>query len=374
MIYLDYAANTPVNEEVLQVFCEASKTYLGNPNSSHKLGRDAKEAIDKATENISNLLDVKNRDIIYTSSGTEANNLAIKGVAKAYRSYGKHIITTYLEHSSVTAAMVDLQNQGYEIDFVDILSDGTIDLDHLEELIRKDTILVSLCCVGSEVGIIQPIDEVAKMVSKYENCHLHVDATQALGKIHLDMTNMDLVTFTAHKFYGLNGSGVVIKKKEIRMEPIIHGGTSTTIFRSGTPDVAMILATEKAIDIAISNLDERYNYVKSLNNILKNEFSKYKEVFINSSEKSSHYILNISIKGVKANRFQDELEKNDIYIATKAACCAANTVSKPVFAITKDRKRAMGAIRISLSHLVSEEDIKVFLEKFKKCYEKLINE
>lgn len=374
MIYLDYAANTPVNEEVLQVFCEASKTYLGNPNSSHKLGRDAKEAIDKATENISNLLDVKNRDIIYTSSGTEANNLAIKGVAKAYRSYGKHIITTYLEHSSVTAAMVDLQNQGYEIDFVDILSDGTIDLDHLEELIRKDTILVSLCCVGSEVGIIQPIDEVAKMVSKYENCHLHVDATQALGKIHLDMTNMDLVTFTAHKFYGLNGSGVVIKKKEIRMEPIIHGGTSTTIFRSGTPDVAMILATEKAIDIAISNLDERYNYVKSLNNILKNEFSKYKEVFINSSEKSSPYILNISIKGVKANRFQDELEKNDIYIATKAACCAANTVSKPVFAITKDRKRAMGAIRISLSHLVSEEDIKVFLEKFKKCYEKLINE
>lgn len=374
MIYLDYAANTPVNEEVLQVFCEASKAYLGNPNSSHKLGRDAKEAIDKATENISNLLEIKNRDIIYTSSGTEANNLAIKGVANAYRSYGKHIITTYLEHSSVTAAMVDLQNQGYEIDFVDILSDGTIDLDHLEELIRKDTILVSLCCVGSEVGIIQPIDEVAKVVSKYENCHLHVDATQALGKIHLDMTNMDLVTFTAHKFYGLNGSGVVIKKKEIRMEPIIHGGTSTTIFRSGTPDVAMILATEKAIDIAISNLDKRYNYVKSLNNILRKEFSKYKEVLINSSEKSSPYILNISIKGVKANRFQDELEKNDIYIATKAACCAVNTVSKPVFAITKDRKRAMSAIRISLSHLVSEEDIKVFLEKFKKCYEKLINE
>ena len=212
------------------------------------------------------------------------------------------------------------------------------------------------------------------MVSKYENCHLHVDATQALGKIHLDMTNMDLVTFTAHKFYGLNGSGVVIKKKEIRMEPIIHGGTSTTIFRSGTPDVAMILATEKAIDIAISNLDKRYNYVKSLNNILRKEFSKYKEVLINSSEKSSPYILNISIKGVKANRFQDELEKNDIYIATKAACCAVNTVSKPVFAITKDRKRAMSAIRISLSHLVSEEDIKVFLEKFKKCYEKLINE
>lgn len=374
MIYLDYAANTPVNEEVLQVFCESSKAYLGNPNSSHKLGRDAKEAIDKATENISNLLEIKNRDIIYTSSGTEANNLAIKGVANAYRSYGKHIITTYLEHSSVTAAMVDLQNQGYEIDFVDILSDGTIDLDHLEELIRKDTILVSLCCVGSEVGIIQPIDEVAKVVSKYENCHLHVDATQALGKIHLDMTNMDLVTFTAHKFYGLNGSGVVIKKKEIRMEPIIHGGTSTTIFRSGTPDVAMILATEKAIDIAISNLDKRYNYVKSLNNILRKEFSKYKEVLINSSEKSSPYILNISIKGVKANRFQDELEKNDIYIATKAACCAVNTVSKPVFAITKDRKRAMSAIRISLSHLVSEEDIKVFLEKFKKCYEKLINE
>ncbi|CDM68520.1 cysteine desulfurase [Clostridium bornimense] len=374
MIYLDYAANTPVDEEVLQVFCEASKAYLGNPNSSHKLGRDAKGAIDAATENISNLLNAKERDIIYTSSGTEANNLAIKGVAKAYRSYGKHIITTYLEHSSVTAAMVDLQNQGYEIDFVDVLSDGTIDLDHLEELIRKDTILVSICYVGSEVGIIQPIDQVSKVISKYENCFLHVDATQALGKMNIDMNNMDLVTFTAHKFYGLNGSGVVIKKKEIRMEPIIHGGTSTTIFRSGTPDVAMILATEKAIDIAISNLDERYNYVKCLNNILRKEFLKYKEVLINSSEKASPYILNISIKGIKANRIQDELEKNGIYIATKAACCATNTVSKPVFAITKDRKRAMGAIRISLSHLVSEEDIKVFLEKFKKCYEKLINE
>lgn len=374
MIYLDYAANTPVNDEVLKVFCDATKTYLGNPNSSHKLGRVAKEAIDKATENISNILDIKDMDIIYTSSGTESNNLAIKGVAKAYKSYGKHIITTYIEHSSVTAAMVDLQNEGYEVDFVDVLSDGTIDLEHLEELIRKDTILVSICCVGSEVGIIQPIEEINKLVSKFENCHLHVDATQALGKIHLDINNIDLVTFTAHKFYGLNGSGLVVKKKEIRMEPIIHGGTSTTIFRSGTPDVAMILATEKAIEIAIDNLDERYNYVKKLNSTLRSEFSKYKDVLINSSEKSSPYILNVSVKGIKANRFQDELEKRDIYIATKAACCAVNTVSKPVFAITKDRKRAMAAIRISLSHLVKEEEIKEFLEAFKLCYEKLINE
>lgn len=374
MIYLDYAANTPINEEVLEVFCEASKKYLGNPNSSHKLGKYTKKAIDKATENISNLLNVKDSDIIYTSSGTESNNLSIKGVAKAYKSYGKHIITTYLEHSSVTAAMVDLQNEGYEIDFVDILSDGTIDLDHLKELIRKDTILVSVCCVGSEVGIIQPIKEISEIISKYENCFLHVDATQGIGKIHVNISDVDLLTFTAHKFYGLNGSGVVVKKKEVRMEPIIHGGTSTTIFRSGTPDVAMILATEKAIEIAINNLEDRFIYVKKLNDILRRELSKYKNVLINSSEKASPYILNLSIKGIKANKIQEELEKDEIYIATKAACCAVNTVSKPVFAITKDRKRAMGAIRISLSHLVSKEEINIFLEKFKICYKKLINE
>lgn len=375
-IYLDYAANTPVDKEVLNIFNEASLKYLGNPNSTHSLGIIAKERIDCATNNILNNLKEKyningDMEIIYTSGSSESNNLAIKGVAKAYRENGKHIITTFLEHSSVSSPLTRLKEQGYEIDLLNVNSDGKVDLEHLKQLLRKDTILVSISSVDSEIGTIQPIEEVAEIIKNYSNCFLHVDCTQSIGKINMNLEGVDLISFAPHKFYGLNGSGALLKKKEIVLEPLIHGGASTSIYRSGTPVTAQIIAIDKAVELAVQNQDERYKYVEKLNNELREKLSNYENVQINTKRKENPYILNLSIKGIKAVDFKQELEKYGVCISIKSACSVVISPSRSVMAITHDRKRALSSWRISLSHLVTEEEIEEFMNIFDICYKAL---
>lgn len=371
MIYLDYAANTPVDKSVLDTFYKVSLDYYGNPNSPHSLGDSAREKMIETTDEIANLLGVKREEIIYTSGASESNNMAIKGIAESYKRYGKHIITCFLEHASVTGPVSYLKNQGYDVDFVNISSDGKVDLTHLKELMRDDTILVSICLVDSEVGTIQPIEEISEIVHAKKHCYLHVDATQAFGKIPVSFEGVDLMTFSAHKFHGINGSGVLLKKDTIMIEPLIHGGLSTTSFRSGTPTLALVAALKDALTLSINHLDENLTYVKRLNKILRDSLKENKNIVINSPEDGSPYILNISIKGVNTNRFQEKLDKRGIYVATKSACCAPNTVSKPVYAITKDKKLSLQTLRISLSHLTTEEEIREFLEIF---YEELKEE
>lgn len=189
MIYLDYAADTPINHKVLDSFSNISKNYYGNPNSKHSLGKQAKQVIEDSTEEIKKLLKCSHMEVIYTSGASEANNLAIKGVARTTRGNGKHIISTCLEHSSTSGALTWLQSLSYEIDLVTIKKDGTVDLDHLKELLRNDTILVSIGYVDSELGICQPVDKIGKILLDYPNCHFHVDATQAIGKIRKSKTN-----------------------------------------------------------------------------------------------------------------------------------------------------------------------------------------
>lgn len=370
-IYLDYAANTPVDLEVLEVFNESCIKYYANPNSMHSLGLQAKDFIDNITNNILQKLQVIDFDIIYTSGASESNNLAIKGVTRAYRENGKHIISTCLEHSSVSGTLTFLQNQGYEVDLVDINPDGTINLEHLQELIRKDTVLVSICYVDSELGVVQPINEIKNIISKYPNCYLHVDATQIIGKSKFDFNDIDLVTFAPHKFYGLNGCGVLLKNKNIVLEPLINGGTSTSIYRSGTPFLAMIHSIEKALYLAIDFFEEREEKVKFLKSKIISEIKKLPLININSTEKSVNHILNISIKGIKANTMQKELDKENIFISTKSACSVSSLPSRAVYAVSKDRKNALCSWRISLSHLTTEDEINIFLEKLKNIYQKL---
>lgn len=371
MIYLDYAAHTPVDDEVLQTFYDVSRDYIANPNSPHKLGREAAAKMEESTKHIADLLGVKENEIIYTSGATESNNLAIKGIASAYKRYGKHIITTYLEHSSVTGAVTALQNHGYEVDFLEVLENGLVDLEHLKELLREDTILVSICYVDSEIGLKQPIEAIGEILSAYPHCYFHVDATQAVGKIPLSLSNIDLMTFSPHKFFGMNGSGILLIKDNILLEPIIHGGISTTKFRSGTPVLAMAVAADKALELMLDKLEEHYKYVIDLNARLRDELKKYPNVRINSTEESIPYILNISFKGINSGVFQETLEKHDIYVSTKSACCAPNTASRPVYAITKDRKLAMSTLRISLSHRTTKGEIDTFLSIFNECMKEL---
>ena len=373
MIYLDYSATTKTDVDVLDTFIKCSKDFIGNPNSLHKLGTDSKNIIDKSTEQITKLLGIEDYDVIYTSGSSESNNLAIKGICEKYKNRGMHIVTTSLEHSSIYGPIDYLVDQGFTVDFVDLDSNGLVDLDDLENKISEDTILVSINAVNSEIGILQPIKEISKIVKKHSKCFFHCDMTQAIGKVKIDVNDCDLVSFSAHKFFGIKGIGVLLKKKKINLVPLIHGGKSTTIYRSGTPCLPLIVSLSKALRLALTNIDKKYKYVGKLNRELKNNLSKYEKVKINSNDKCIPHILNISILGVKPETMLHALEKYEIYISTQSACSSNTTVSKAVMSLTKNKERASSSIRISLSYKTTEEEIEEFLSKFDKCYGKLVN-
>ena len=373
MVYLDYSATTPTNDEVLESFVKCSKEYIGNPNSLHALGTKSLNLIESASRQISNLLNVNVSGIIYTSGASESNNLAIKGICDKYKNRGKHIITTPLEHSSIYGPLDYLKENGYEVDYVKIDENGLVDLENLKNLLRNDTILVSIACVNSEIGIIQNINEIAKIIKDYPKCFFHSDMTQAIGKVNVDISNVDLVSFSAHKFYGIKGIGVLIKKDKIELTPLIHGGKSTTNYRSGTPTLPLIVSLSKALRLSLNDIEKKYNYVLELNNYVKNELSNLDKVVINSNDKCIPHILNLSILGVKPETFQHALEKYDIYVSTQSACSDTNSKSKAVFALTGDNEKALSSIRISLSHLTTKEEIECFLEKFQSCYNELTN-
>ena len=370
MIYLDYTADTPVDERVLQKYTETARDLFANPNSAHSEGRAAKAVIDNALSDIAGLLGIQPGELIFTSGASEANNLAVKGLAFTNRRKGKHIISTFLEHSSVSGALTFLQEQGYEIDLVNILPNGKVDLDNLRSLLRPDSILCAVCAVDSELGTIQPTAAIAEILKDHPDCRLHIDATQAIGKIPFSFAGADTASFAPHKFYGLKGCGVLYKRDGCVLEPLIHGGASTTIYRSGTPDTSAIAALGTALGIAVNEQQERYEYVKTLNDRVRAELTKMPKVRINSPADAVPHILNISIDGIKGEEMRKLLNERGICVSVKSACSVPNTPSRPVFAVSHDRKNALGSWRLSLSHLTTEDEIEVFLEALKE----IINE
>lgn len=372
MIYLDYSATTPVNEEVLKVFNKVCLEYPGNSNSLHSLGIKSKELEDYATEKIAKLLKVKPSEIIYTSGSSESNNTAIKGVCNKYKNRGNHIITTNLEHSSVIAPLNYLTKEGFTIDYVKIKDNGLVDIDNLKELLTDETILVSISIVDSEIGLRQNINEIGKLLKEYPKCIFHVDCTQGIGKINIDFTNIDLASISAHKFYGLKGIGLLIKKENIVIEPLIHGGKSTTIYRSGTPPLPLIVSLMKALELIIPNIDKNYEYITKLNNIIKDKLSTYELVHINSTENSIPHILNFSLLKIKPETFIHALEEYNIFISTKSACSKSNTISSSVYDLTKNEELSYQTLRISLSYLTTIEEVNKFLEVFDICYKRLL--
>lgn len=371
MVYLDYSATTPVDSEVLESYVKATNDFIGNPNSLHKLGVLSKQLEESATAQIKNILSLTESEVIYTSCASESNNLAIKGVALRNQKRGKHIITTNLEHSSIYGPLGYLQKLGFDITFVNANDKGLIEIEELKKIIRDDTILVSIASVNSEVGIRQNIEDIALFLKNYPNCYFHVDATQSIGKVQVDFKNVDLISFTAHKFYGPKGIGCLIKKKDVLMDPLIHGGKSTTVYRSGTPALPLIVSLSKALRLIDRKEEEYLIKVKELNNYLKNKLSNYNNITINSNEYSIPHILNISILNIKPETMQHALEEDDIYISTQSACSANNLLSKAVFEVTKNDMASRHSIRISLSGLTTKEEIDFFLESFDKWYKKL---
>lgn len=368
MIYLDYAANTPIEKEVLDTYYQATMKYFANPNANHTLGLQAKEVIDQTTKKIAKQLHVLPEEIIYTSGASEANNLAIKGVLERYKHRGKHVLISPLEHNSILSSLTHMQELGFVVELLPLKENGQVDIAKMKTMIQEDTILVSVCSVDSELGIRQPIEEIGEVLKDYKYCFFHSDASQAIGKVSIDYQNVDLVTVAPHKFYGMLGTGILIKKKKVGLKTQIDGGKSTTVFRSGTPELAHIVSIEKALEIALSKQQEREEYIKKLNHKIVEKLKEYPQVLCNHTSASLPHVINISLTGIKAIKFAELLDHHEVYISTKTSCCPVETPSKMIYALYHDRNRALSSFRISLSHLTTEKEVNEFLAIFNQCY------
>lgn len=361
LIYLDYTANAPVEPAVLERFVRVERGAIGNPNSLHQAGRTAAAQMEAVTAHIASMLGVSPDALIYTSGASEANNLAVKGLTRACRHAGRHILTTPLEHPSVSGSLTALQETGYEVEMLPLDGGGRIDLEALPGLIRPDTVLVAVSAVDSELGAIQPVAAIAQTVSRFPNCHLHVDATQAIGKLPFSFSGIDTVSFTAHKFGGLNGCGMLVRGRDVVLEPLIHGGHSTTLYRSGTPALALAASMETALELALGGLEARLERVTRLNRLLRDGLRTNPAVTINSPQDASPYILNLSVEGFRGAQLRDRLDERGFCVSVKSACSVENTPSRAVMAIARNRRRALSAFRVSLSHQTTEEELHAFL-------------
>lgn len=363
MIYLDYSATTPVAKEVLDHYYDISENYFANPNSNYKIAKKSLEIIDQSTLNIAKLLRIKPTEIIYTSGASESNNTILKGVCSLDLKK-KHIITSELEHSSIYGALNYLSDLGYEIDFVKTNDRGLIDLGHLKSLLRKDTLIVSIAMVNSELGIVQPIREISKIVHA-NNSFFHSDITQAITKLEISFDCLDFASLSAHKFYGMKGIGLIYKKEGLNLIPLIHGGKSTTIYRSGTPATPLIASLAKALSLAMTNINQNYQDVALKNHYLVKQIKDLPYICINSNEHSLPHILNISILNKEAKESQKIFDDNDIYISTQSAC-SISSVSKAVLALTKDINKAKKSIRISLSNKTTYAELDQVIKVIKE--------
>lgn len=355
MVYLDYSATTQASDEVISAFINASK-FGANPNSTHKAGKDANALITKSLDNIAKSLNLVDFDIIITSGASESNNTIIKGVVE--KNNIKKIITTKLEHSSIIAPVSYLMKKGIKVEFVP-LKNGLVDINELSNMIEENT-LVTICAVDSELGTKQNIEEIALMLKKYNNVYFHTDITQAVGKCNIELTNVDAASFSAHKIYGFKGIGALLIKKNLEIEPLIHGGKSITHYRSGTPQTELIVSLDVALTNIMSKINENYEYVKKLNLYLVDKLKKFDNIEINSENNIPH-ILNFSILGKNSEETKQYFSDKDIYISSKTACSADTDLSKSVLEIAGKEENASSSIRVSLSYKTTTKEIDEFI-------------
>lgn len=361
-IFLDNSSTTKPYDEVIDLMGYISKEVYGNPSSLHKKGIEAEREIKKARQIISDNLRVNLNEIYFTSGGTESNNLAIIGYLYANQRKGKHIITTSVEHPSVMEVYEYLKSTGYTVDYLNVDSNGIIDLDELKSKITNETALISIILVNNEVGAIQPINEVVRIKDSInKNTAIHVDAVQAFGKIDIfpKSSGIDMMSMSSHKIHGPKGVGALYVNKSIKLNSIILGGGQESLLRSGTENVPGICGFGKAAEITFSNLKKNYKVVESLKNTLKKEIHDNIEDFmIISPDDSSPYILNIAFSGIKSEVLLHHLEEKNIYISTGSACSSRKKIhSRVLKAMGVPAKFIDGAIRISFSACNTEEQI-----------------
>lgn len=363
-VYFDYSATTMVDKKVLDKVYDYTLNHYGNPNSNHDLGKETNKIIKESIKNICNYFKIKEDELIFTSGSSESNNMVLKGLENDGR---KKIITTFLEHSSIMAPLSYLQAKGYEVEFVKLDSEGQVDLEDLKSKLDKNTLLVSICYIDSELGIKQNTGEAFKLVKDFDDSiYTHSDITQGLGKVDIDLDNIDMASFSGHKIYTFKGIGGLIKKEHVKLVPLIHGGKSTTIYRSGTPQTELIYSLSCAIDLFKETLDEKYKYISKYNKLIREELSKYDNVLINSTDKSIPNILNISFIGKDSNDTQKFFNDRGVFISTKTACSSDSKLSKTIMNFYNDEERASSSVRISLSYKTTEEEINYLFKVIKE--------
>lgn len=372
MIYLDYSSTTPVDLDVFDTLSKVTKNYIGNPNSMHKLGKASKELLDSATGQIADIFGVNPNELIYTGSSTEANNMALIGSCLANHKKGKHIIVSKLEHASIYGICDYLKSIGFEISYVNNDSEGLIDFEDLRKKVREDTILVSISAVNSEVGIRQPLKMIRQIIKKENMATIfHSDMTQAVGKVSINMYDVDLASISSQKIFGPKGIALLYKSSMVKLTPLLYGGAKDSL-SAGTPALPLIAAFSKAIRLSQENLEKKERFVSLLNEKIITRLSKYPNILINKTKYSIPYILNISVMDVMPEVMINALEKYEIYINSNTAC-SSGEISNAVMAIYNDINRAKHTLRISLSHVTTTEEINNFLDIFCEVYENLSN-
>ena len=370
MIYLDYSATTPVNSDVLDSYIKTTQDYIGNANSIHNLGVQSKELYLKATKQIADIFGVKSNEIIYTSGASESNSFAIISTAMMYGKEKKHIISTPLEHKSVREALDYLETIGYKISYVKLQENGQIDLKHLESLVTEDTFFATVCSVNSEVGYRIPLNAIKQVIhKKNKNVIIHSDMTQALGKIKITLSDVDLASFSSHKVYAPKGIGILYKSSKINLSPMIFGLTENSPLRGGTPCLPLVVSFSKAIRLAYEDFNEKIDKVEFLRCVIIKGISEL-DININSNELCVPHILNVSLKNIKSEIFLRALDKEDIYISTKSAC-SSNSEDTVLKSITSDKQINSTSIRISINNYTTVEEINRFVDVFKKIYNDL---
>lgn len=362
MVYLDYSATTPVSQHVLEMDSLFHQRCFANPNSIHKLGRLALEETKQTTKKIKDILKVPNHQVVYTSGATESNNLAIKGLCFKNRNLGNHIITTPFEHGSITATLNYLTQVGFEVDVVGLDPDGLVDLEDLEALMTDQTILVTIGLVNSELGIVQDIEAIRRVIDQHPQVIFHSDMTQAIGKVKAKYHLADMISMSAHKIYGFKGVGALFIREGLELKPMIHGGKSLSYLRAGTPATGLIHSLGIALCDAYEAFDKNLLRVQALNSALVKRLKSLNDVVINSNQYSLPHIVNLSfLRGLGVD-VQKYLSDHDIYVSTTSACSSGVSLSRVVMALTHDKKRATSSLRISLSHLTTLAEIDALIQ------------
>ena len=375
--YLDNSATTKAFDEVIEAVKSEMSEYYGNPSSMHIKGFEAEKKIKETTKIIASTLKCDESEIIYTSGGTEADNMALIGIARAYKRSGKHIITSSIEHAAVLQSAEFLKEEGYEITYLSTDSKGVVNLEELENSIREDTILVSIMGVNNEIGTVEPIEKISEIIKKKNpNTLFHVDAVQAYGKIKLIPKKMgiDLLSVSGHKIHGPKGIGFLYVSYKIKIKPIIFGGGQQKNMRSGTENVCGIMGLGAAVKKIFENFDEDTARMRELRERMIKGLTECEGVTINGAdiESSAPHIVSASVKGVRAEVLLHSLEEKGIYVSSGSACASNKpAVSATLKAIGVDKDLLDSTIRFSFSVLTTKDEIDYALENFKETIEKL---